>query len=60
MVPIPDTKRRKYLEENAAAIRLSTAEVDEIEAAVPKSEVVGGALSGSVHEVGRQVRTCSG
>jgi aryl-alcohol dehydrogenase-like predicted oxidoreductase len=43
VVPIPGTKRRKYLEENAAAaeIKLSTAEVAELEAAVPTSQIVG-------------------
>jgi aryl-alcohol dehydrogenase-like predicted oxidoreductase len=43
IVPIPGTKRRKYLEENAAAteIRLSPEEVAELEAAVPKHEVAG-------------------
>jgi aryl-alcohol dehydrogenase-like predicted oxidoreductase len=43
VVPIPGTKRRTYLEENAAAveIKLSAAEVAEIETAVPKSDVVG-------------------
>jgi aryl-alcohol dehydrogenase-like predicted oxidoreductase len=43
VVPIPGTKRRKYLEENAAAaeIKLSPAEVAELEAAVPKEEIVG-------------------
>jgi aryl-alcohol dehydrogenase-like predicted oxidoreductase len=43
LVPIPGTKRRKYLEENAAAadIQLSPAEVAELEAAVPKDEVAG-------------------
>lgn len=42
MVPIPGTKRRKYLEENAAAvnIRLSPAEVAELEA------VAGGVTGG--------------
>lgn len=42
-VPIPGTKRRKYLEENAAAvnIKLTPAEVAELEAAIPESEVVG-------------------
>jgi aryl-alcohol dehydrogenase-like predicted oxidoreductase len=41
--PIPGTKRRKYLEENAAAadIKLSAAEVAELESAVPVGEVVG-------------------
>ena len=43
LVPIPGTKRRKYLEENAAAadIKLAPAEVAELEAAVPQSEIVG-------------------
>lgn len=44
LVPIPGTKRRKYLEENAAAaaIELTAAEVEELAAAVPVNEVVGG------------------
>src|SRR6266567_4175139 len=43
LVPIPGTKRRKYLEENAAAaeIELTVAEVAELEAAVPQEEIVG-------------------
>jgi len=43
IVPIPGTKRRKYLEENAAAadIRLSAAEIEELEAAVPQEEIAG-------------------
>jgi len=43
MIPIPGTKRRKYLEENAAAadIKLSDAEVAELEAAVPQHEIAG-------------------
>jgi aryl-alcohol dehydrogenase-like predicted oxidoreductase len=43
IVPIPGTKRRVYLEENAAAaeIKLTPAEVAELEAAMPLSEVVG-------------------
>jgi aryl-alcohol dehydrogenase-like predicted oxidoreductase len=43
VVPIPGTKRRKYLEENwaAAQIRLTPDEVAELEAAVPQGEVVG-------------------
>jgi aryl-alcohol dehydrogenase-like predicted oxidoreductase len=47
VVPIPGTKRRKYLEENAAAadIRLSAAEVAELEAAVPPEAVAGGRYS---------------
>jgi aryl-alcohol dehydrogenase-like predicted oxidoreductase len=44
LVPIPGTKRRKYLEENAAAadLKLTKEEVAELEAAVPQDEVVGG------------------
>src|SRR5271170_4553585 len=43
LIPIPGTKRRKYLEENAAAadIQLTPAEVAELEAAVPQNEIVG-------------------
>jgi aryl-alcohol dehydrogenase-like predicted oxidoreductase len=43
LVPIPGTKRRKYLEENAAAvdIRLSSADIAELEAAVPQNEIAG-------------------
>jgi aryl-alcohol dehydrogenase-like predicted oxidoreductase len=43
IVPIPGTKRRKYLEENAAAadLKLTSAEVAELEAAVPASDVSG-------------------
>jgi len=43
VVPIPGTKRRKYLEENAAAasLALTPAEVAELEAAVPAHEVAG-------------------
>lgn len=43
LVPIPGTKRRKYLEENGAAadIKLSPAEVAELEAAVPLNEIAG-------------------
>ena len=43
IVPIPGTKRRKYLEENAAAanVKLSSMDIDAIEAAVPQNEVVG-------------------
>jgi aryl-alcohol dehydrogenase-like predicted oxidoreductase len=42
-VPIPGTKRRKYLEENTVAtnIRLTSAEVAELEAAVPQNEIAG-------------------
>jgi aryl-alcohol dehydrogenase-like predicted oxidoreductase len=47
VVPIPGTKRRRYLEENAAAVavRLSPAEVAELEAAVPPAAVAGGRYS---------------
>jgi aryl-alcohol dehydrogenase-like predicted oxidoreductase len=43
IVPIPGTKRRKYIEENAAAadITLTPAEITELEAAIPESEVAG-------------------
>jgi aryl-alcohol dehydrogenase-like predicted oxidoreductase len=43
LVPIPGTKRRKYLEENAAAaeIKLTPGEVAELEAAVPPNEIAG-------------------
>ena len=43
VVPIPGTKRRKYLEENAAAvtIKLTPEVVAELEAAVPAEAVVG-------------------
>ena len=43
LVPIPGTKRRKYLEENAAAadIQLTPDDVAELEAAVPAHEIVG-------------------
>jgi aryl-alcohol dehydrogenase-like predicted oxidoreductase len=43
MVPIPGTKRRKYLEENVAAaeIRLTGAEMAELDAALPPEKVAG-------------------
>ena len=43
MIPIPGTKRRKYLEENAAAvdITLSDGELKNIEAVVNKYPNVG-------------------
>jgi aryl-alcohol dehydrogenase-like predicted oxidoreductase len=43
LVPIPGTKRRNYLEENAAAadLVLSPVDVAELEAAVPPDAVVG-------------------
>jgi aryl-alcohol dehydrogenase-like predicted oxidoreductase len=47
LVPIPGTKRRKYLEENAAAvdIDLSPQDVAELEAAIPVEEIAGGRYS---------------
>lgn len=43
VVPIPGTKRRKYLEENVAAVdvNLTREEIDELEAAVPMEAVAG-------------------
>ncbi|QYN21640.1 aldo/keto reductase [Amycolatopsis sp. DSM 110486] len=43
VVPIPGTKRRKYLEENAAAtdVSLSEADLARLEAAVPHTAVAG-------------------
>lgn len=43
LVPIPGTKRRTYLEENAAAveIQLSPEEIEELEAAFPQNEIGG-------------------
>lgn len=43
IVPIPGTKRRIYLEENAAAanLRLTSEEVAELEAAIPESAITG-------------------
>jgi aryl-alcohol dehydrogenase-like predicted oxidoreductase len=43
LVPIPGTKRRKYLEENAAAaqIKVTRDEIAELEAAVPLDEIAG-------------------
>jgi aryl-alcohol dehydrogenase-like predicted oxidoreductase len=43
MIPIPGTKRRRYLDENAAAvnIKLTAADVQELEAAIPESEIAG-------------------
>jgi len=43
VVPIPGTKRRTYLQENAGAteIRLTRTEVEELEAAFPADQVVG-------------------
>lgn len=43
IVPIPRTRRRKYLEENIAAtdITLTTSELKQIEAVAPKGFVAG-------------------
>jgi aryl-alcohol dehydrogenase-like predicted oxidoreductase len=43
IVPIPGTKRRKYLEENAAAaeITLTPEEIAQLEAAVPQDQIAG-------------------
>ncbi len=43
IVPIPGTKRRTYLEENAAAanVRLTAGDVAELEAAFPQDEIAG-------------------
>jgi aryl-alcohol dehydrogenase-like predicted oxidoreductase len=43
VVPIPGTKRRKFLEDNAAAaeFKLTPADVAELEAAVPRDEIAG-------------------
>ncbi len=43
VVPIPGTKRRKWLRENIAAsdIELNSEEIDEVEAAVPRDAVQG-------------------
>jgi aryl-alcohol dehydrogenase-like predicted oxidoreductase len=42
-VPIPGTKRRKYLEENATAaeIQLTPEEIQQLEAAVPQDQIAG-------------------
>lgn len=43
IVPIPGTKRRKYLEQNvlAPSIHLSTAELEELDRAIPKGATAG-------------------
>ncbi|HEY0319672.1 MAG TPA: aldo/keto reductase [Pyrinomonadaceae bacterium] len=43
IVPIPGTKRREYLEENvaAASIKLSPAEMEQLDAALPPDRVAG-------------------
>jgi aryl-alcohol dehydrogenase-like predicted oxidoreductase len=48
IVPIPGTKRRAYLDENvaAAAIRLSTADLARLDAAMPRAAAAGARLPG--------------
>ena len=43
LIPIPGTKRRKYLDENAAAIniKLTPADIQELEAAIPQNQIAG-------------------
>jgi aryl-alcohol dehydrogenase-like predicted oxidoreductase len=43
IVPIPGTKRRRYLEENAGAcaVRLTSEELERIERIAPKGSAVG-------------------
>jgi aryl-alcohol dehydrogenase-like predicted oxidoreductase len=43
IVPIPGTKRRKYLEENVAAVQIELSEEDikKIEAAAPADAIAG-------------------
>ena len=43
LIPIPGTKRRKYLDENAAAIniKLTPDDIQELEAAIPQYEIAG-------------------
>ena len=43
ILPIPGTKRRKYLEQNVAAveIRLSSEELEELDKAVPRGAIQG-------------------
>ena len=43
LAPIPGTKRRRYLEENVAAaeVRLSPAEMAQLDAALPPDKVAG-------------------
>ena len=43
VVPIPGTKRRTYLEDNAgaAAVRLDDADLDQLEAIAPRGVAVG-------------------
>ena len=57
VVPIPGTKRRTYLEENvaAAALSLSSAEVAELDAALPAELGGGTALRRGANEDGGSV-----
>jgi aryl-alcohol dehydrogenase-like predicted oxidoreductase len=43
VVPMPCSKRRRYLEENVAAVEveLTTAEIDEIESVFPRGAIAG-------------------
>jgi aryl-alcohol dehydrogenase-like predicted oxidoreductase len=49
-VPIPGTKRRRYLEENVAAadVRLGAAELARLDAAIPPGEAAGPRYGGSM------------
>ena len=56
VIPIPGTKRRRYLEENAAAVnfKLTGAEIQELEAAIPLNEIVGDRYNaGGLHTIDR-------
>jgi len=56
IIPIPGTKRRKYIEENAAAvdIELSKTDIDEIEEIVSRHPNIGNRYSeGSLRLVNR-------
>jgi aryl-alcohol dehydrogenase-like predicted oxidoreductase len=52
-VPIPGTKRRKYLEENVAAIevKLTPADLKHIEEIVPAKSVAGERYSESMMKI---------
>jgi aryl-alcohol dehydrogenase-like predicted oxidoreductase len=49
IVPIPGTKRRKYMEENVAAVQVKLSETDlsRIEEVAPKALCQRGSLSGN-------------
>jgi aryl-alcohol dehydrogenase-like predicted oxidoreductase len=56
VIPIPGTKRRRYLEENDAAVnfKLTGAEIQELEAAIPLNEIVGDRYNaGGLHTIDR-------